>query len=53
VATIDVPATGGMGAWQVVAAQTASIAGVHDLYFVLNAKGRHIPFGVDWWQFEH
>lgn len=52
IATIDVPATGGTTAWRTVTAASASVTGVQDLYFVLNAHGRHVPFGIDYWQFE-
>ena len=45
-------ATGAASAWRTVTVPAANVTGVQDVYLVLNAHGRHVPFGIDYWQFE-
>jgi hypothetical protein len=52
IATVEVPATGGASAWRSVTVPAANVTGVQDVYLVLNAHGRHVPFGIDYWQFD-
>jgi hypothetical protein len=52
IATVEVPATGAASAWRTVTVPAANVTGVQDVYLVLNAHGRHVPFGIDYWQFE-
>jgi hypothetical protein len=52
IATVEVPATGAASVWRTVTVPAANVAGTQDVYLVLNAHGRHVPFGIDYWQFE-
>jgi hypothetical protein len=52
IATVEVPATGAVSAWRTVTVPAANVTGTQDVYLVLNAHGHHVPFGIDYWQFE-
>jgi hypothetical protein len=52
IATVEVPATGAASAWRTVTVPATNVTGVQDVYLVLNTHGRHVPFGIDYWQFE-
>jgi hypothetical protein len=52
VSTLVVEATGGATNWKTLSAPSASVTGVHDLFFVFSTTGSKPTFAFDWWMFE-
>jgi hypothetical protein len=48
---LEVPATGGWEQWTTITAPvTASVTGVHDLYFTFTGRKGPKLFNFDWWE---